>query len=49
MSDYYGKRCVSGERSGDVFNDYLDILNGVTFADSSIKWRLNNLATFVEY
>jgi hypothetical protein len=27
--DYYRKRCISGKRSGDVFNDFLDILDGV--------------------
>ena len=47
--DYYGKRCQSGKKSGDVFNDYLDILNGVACDDSSIKWRLDNLATYAEY
>ena len=36
--DFHGKRCLSGEKSSDVFNDYLDILNGVACDDSSINW-----------
>jgi hypothetical protein len=47
--DFYGKRCVSGARSGDVFNDYLDILNGVAFAETTVKWRLHNFASVSEY
>ena len=47
--DYYGKRCKSGTRSGDVFNDYLDFLNGVAWDDSSIKWRLDYLAPYTDY
>ena len=47
--DYYGTRCNSGKRSGDVFNDYIDILHGVACDESSIKWRLSYLATFAEY
>ena len=47
--DYYGTRCLSGKRSGDVFNDYLDILHGVACDASTLKWRLSYLATFAEY
>ena len=49
MNDYYGKKCQSGKRSGDVFNDYLDFLNGVAWDDSSIKWRLDYLAPYTDY
>ena len=45
--DYYGKRCLSGEQSGDIFNDYLDILYGV--ACHEIKWRLHYFSTDAEY
>ena len=47
--DYYGKRCQSGKKSGDVFNDYLDILNGVASDESEIKWRLPYFATAEDY
>ena len=47
--DFYGKRCVSGERSGDVFNDYLDKLHGVTSVASKVTWRLTHVATAQEY
>jgi hypothetical protein len=36
-----------GENSSDVYNDYIDLLNGVVC--DAIKWRLNHLATYVEY
>jgi hypothetical protein len=45
----YGKRCASRKRSGDVYNDYLDILNGVVCDDSQIRWRLVHMATYAEY
>jgi hypothetical protein len=47
--DYYGKRCVSGKRSGDVFNDFLDILDGVSFAETTVKWKLHNYASVSDY
>ena len=25
--DYYGTRCVTGEKSGDIYNDFLDSLD----------------------
>ena len=46
--DYYGKRCLSGDKSGDVFNDYRDILQGRP-CDSKITWRLNYFSSDVEY
>ena len=42
-------RCNSGKRSGDVFNDYLDLLHGVACDESSIQWTLSYLVTFIEY
>ena len=47
--DYYGKRCFSGEKSSDVFNDYLDILHGVACDESTLTWSLNYLSTDVEF
>jgi hypothetical protein len=45
QGEFYGKRCVSGARSGDVFNDYLDMLDGVALDESMVKWRLHNFAS----
>jgi hypothetical protein len=47
LGDYYGHRCSSGRKSGDVFNDYLDIKKGVLLSKPS--WRLHKLATIAEY
>jgi hypothetical protein len=33
--DYYVQRCRSGKKSGDIFNDYLDLLDGVLAYDES--------------
>jgi hypothetical protein len=33
--DYYGYRCHSGKESSDIFNDYLDLLDGVLAYDES--------------
>jgi hypothetical protein len=45
--DYYDHQCSSGTKSGDVFNDYLDVKKGVQLSKPS--WRLHKLATIVEY
>ena len=47
--DFHGRRCSSGKKSGDVFNDYLDVLDGVACDDSKLHWRLNYLSTYAEY
>ena len=47
--DYYGKKCQSGKKSGDVFNDYLDTLRGVTLVASTVTWKLTHIATAQEY
>ncbi|KAK1697900.1 hypothetical protein QYE76_014597 [Lolium multiflorum] len=47
--DFHGKRCVSGKRSGDVFNDYIDILDGVSFAETRVKWKLHHDASVSDY
>jgi hypothetical protein len=31
--DYYGYRCHKGKKSSDIFNDYLDLLDGVLAYD----------------
>jgi hypothetical protein len=31
--DYYGYKCHSGKKSSDIFNDYLDLLDGVLAYD----------------
>jgi hypothetical protein len=41
--DYYGQRC-------HIFNDYIDMLDGILgYDDSEIKWQLNNDATAEEF
>ena len=47
--DYYGERCRTGRKSGDIFNDYLDITKGMAYDASKFTWRLNSCATFEEY
>ena len=49
QGDFYGKRCVSGERSGDVYHDYTGIIVGFAFDPTKIKWRLDSSATPAEY
>ena len=46
--DVYGKRCLTGEKSGDVFNDFCDILHGRP-CDSNITWRLDYYSSGAEY
>jgi hypothetical protein len=37
--DYYGYRCHKGKKSSDIFNDYLDLLDGVLAYDEyEINW-----------
>jgi hypothetical protein len=48
--DYYGYRCHSGKKLGDIFNDYLDLLDGVLAYDEfEINWQLTNDATTEEF
>ena len=47
--DFYGKRCLSGEKSSDVFNDYLDILHGRACDDSKLTWTLKYSSTYAEF
>jgi hypothetical protein len=48
--DYYGYRCHKGKKSSDIFNDYLDQLDGVLEYDEyGINWQLNNDATTEEF
>jgi hypothetical protein len=47
--DYYGERCRSGKKSGDIFNDYLDLLDGVACAEDDLNWQLNHNATAAEF
>jgi hypothetical protein len=49
LGDYYGQRCRGGWKSGDVFNDYLDLLDGVACDESKLNWQLNNDATTKEF
>jgi hypothetical protein len=49
-SDYYGYRCHSCKKSGDIFNDYLDLLDGVlTYDEYEINWQLTYDATAEEF
>ena len=47
--DVLGVRCSRGKKSSAVFNDYLDILNGVERQASELRWYLQSLATVEEY
>jgi hypothetical protein len=48
--DYYGQICHSGKKSSDIFNDYLDLLDGVlAYDESEINWQLSNDATTEEF
>jgi hypothetical protein len=48
--DYYGYKCRSGKKSSDIFNDYLDLLDGVLAYDEyEINWQLTNDATTEEF
>jgi hypothetical protein len=48
--DYYGYKCRSGKKSSDIFNDYLDLLDGVLTYDAyEINWQLTNDATAEEF
>jgi hypothetical protein len=39
LGDYYGYKCHSGKKLGDIFNDYLDLLDGVlTYDEYEINW-----------
>jgi hypothetical protein len=50
LADYHGKRCGSGTKSCDIFNDYNDLLDGVSECDDpKINWQLNNDATAEEF
>jgi hypothetical protein len=50
LGDYYGYRCHSGKKSSDIFNDYLDLLDGVlAYDESEINWQLANDATAKEF
>jgi hypothetical protein len=48
--DYYGYRCHKGKKSSDIFNDYLDLLDGVLAYDEyEINWQLTNDGTAEEF
>jgi hypothetical protein len=50
LSDYYGQRYRSGKKTSDIFNDYIDLLDGVlAYDDSEVNWQLNNDATAEEF
>ena len=49
LGDYYGTRCVTGEKSGDIYNDFLDSLDHLDIDVSPPTWRLNNSATVSAY
>jgi hypothetical protein len=48
--DYYGYKCRSGKKSSDIFNDYLDLMDGVLAYDEyEINSQLTNDATAEEF
>ena len=49
LADSLGLRCDLRKKSSAVFNDYLDLMNGVERHASELSWRLHRLATVEEY
>ena len=49
QGDYYSERCRTARKSGDIFNDYLDIMKGMVYDASKLTWRLDSCATSEEY
>jgi hypothetical protein len=48
--DYYGYKCRISKKSSNIFNDYLDLLDGVLAYDEyEINWQLTNDATAEEF
>jgi hypothetical protein len=48
--DCYGSKCRSGKKSSDIFNDYLDLLDGVLAYDEyEINWQLTSDALAKEF
>jgi hypothetical protein len=48
--DSYGYKCRSGKKSSDIFNDFLDLLDGVlTYDEYKINWHLTYDATAEEF
>jgi hypothetical protein len=47
--DVLGVRDSRGKKSCAVFNDYLDIMNGVERQASELSWYLHRLATVEKY
>jgi hypothetical protein len=47
--DYYGQRCHRDKKSSDIFNDYLDLLEGVACTEDEINWQLNHNATAAKF
>jgi hypothetical protein len=49
LGDSYSQRCCSDKKSSDIFNDYLDLLDGITCAEDELNWELNNYAIAEEF
>jgi hypothetical protein len=50
MDSFPGYRCHSGKKLGDIFNDYLDLLDGVlTYDEYEINWQLTYDVTAEEF
>jgi hypothetical protein len=49
LGDYHGRRYRSDKKSSDIFNDYLDLLDGIACAKDELNWRLNHDATAAEF
>jgi hypothetical protein len=48
--DYYGYKCHIGKKASDIFNDYLDLLDGVfAYDEYKINWQLTNDAIAEEF
>jgi hypothetical protein len=37
------------DKANDIYSDYLEILVGLRYDATKIKWRLDNTAKFTEY
>jgi hypothetical protein len=45
----HGYSSSSGKKYSNIFNDYLDLLDGVARAEDELNWQLNNYATAKEF
>jgi hypothetical protein len=51
LGDYYCYKCRIGKKSSNIFNDYLDLLDGgvLAYDEYKINWQLTNDATTEDF